>query len=181
MASPEKTAQGKQTTPILDLTGDKPIERSIPKWKEISGHSYQNTKHQRRNGQTQDLTRKTVQWKDAEVRNYNPNAPAIPPPLAATWHTHNMLATNPRSILPFHPTQMPLSTLAQHTLATPFYFPTQVDNFNSLLQQHMQTPNHYTKPPEKPLNPFQKFPQPHVTSRENPFGTQNTSNPPNKK
>jgi hypothetical protein len=154
MAFPEKMAQGKQTTPILDLTGNKPIERSIPKWKEISGRSYQNTKHQRRNGQTQDLVKKTAQWKDAEVRNYNPTAPAIPIHSVPTWQTHKLLAINPRNILPFDPTQLPSTTLAQNNLATPFFFPTQVDHFNSLLQQHMQTPNNYTKPPEQPLNPF---------------------------
>jgi hypothetical protein len=172
MVSPEQTAHRKQTTPILDLTGEKPVEASIPKWKVTPSRQHRNTKLQRRNTHTQDFTRKAVQWREAEVRNYNPDTPAIPTNPVTTWQTHNTPTANPMNTPLFHSTYPPFIASTQNTTATPIYFPTQVGHFNPL--PHMQAPYHNTKPLEHHhINPFQQFPQPHVTSRTHPFGTQN--------
>jgi hypothetical protein len=108
----------------------------MPVWKETPNRSKKNTKRQRRNGHPQETTKKTVQWKDAEVKNFNPNAPVIPTYSSSlNWLVHNTQMNNPKNLSPFHPTQLPSVVSTQNTFATPLYLPIHMDHYNLLLQQ----------------------------------------------
>jgi hypothetical protein len=123
MASPDKMALQKQTTPIMDLTVDRTSERFTPQKKENPGRQNRIIKRQRRNGYTQDSMKKPTQWKDTKVNNFNPNSPVIPTPSILAQQTCNMPINKPTNILPFHPAQLPSAAPLQNPLTTPVHFP----------------------------------------------------------
>jgi hypothetical protein len=180
MASPTQMALSKQEIPILDLTGDHPIEGATHQWKANSGRPNRGKMRQRKNIRTQDPEKKFVQWKSAEIRNFNPAAPVSTTPATATWNTPDTTAQKTSNLPQFHPAQLPPPPPAPNTLATPIYIPIQMGHFNPLLQQQIYPASYYAKPQEQLTHPFQPLQQfsnlSHVSTRENPFGTQNLLN-----
>jgi hypothetical protein len=171
MASPGKKALTKQTTAILDLTGDKPLEKPL-----LQRHQSNPTKYHRRKGYTPEPTKKSIQWKEDEVKSFNPNSPAIPNPHSFTQQTFAVPMSNHMNN-PFPLTQVPATPYLQNTFTTPMYLPMHLGALNPLLPQQITQQQYFPGQQPQLPNPFQRFPQQHNTStRENPFGAQTPTN-----
>jgi hypothetical protein len=181
MASPDKMALQKKPTTVLDLTGDKPTEKSIQRKQDSSSHRNNLTKRQHQKNYTPEATtKKSIQWREGEVKNFNPNSPVAPTSQPLTHHAYTIPIGNPMNMPLFHLTHQAPTTHLQSTFTPPMYLPppygqyNQPVNFgqyNQLLQQHT-LPQHY--PPGQQVqtqSPFQPTPpRKNTSTRENPFG-----------
>jgi hypothetical protein len=172
VASPETLTLNKNKTKakqrVIDLSSDDPDKAPIQNIDlTISPpHLKRAAKKPRRGKHTQSQDKKTVQWKAAESRTYNPAHPVshhfIPPQTGlistpfppntnfaasnGTWQLPVLHATQPSNMLPHQ--QISFGGQLHRQLPT------------MLQQQHQQT-----MPTQNPFNTYT-----HTTSRENPFG-----------
>jgi hypothetical protein len=174
MASPVKAALKRKTTMVLDLTGDKPTEKPTQVKQILPGRRTNQTKRTRPKTHTSDSLKKSIQWREDEIKNFNPSSPAAHTPQPPAHHAHHAYNI-PMSIpISFPPTHL------QNTSTAPMYLPITYGQHGPIAQQQF-TPQPYLTERQISLpqsNPFQRHPQYlNFSTRENPFGVQQ---PPNK-
>jgi hypothetical protein len=80
MASPDIQAPQKRKYQVVDLTlepsGESPTRNHGNKTYQYSQLKQRNTKQQKRTRTQQENTKKSIQWKDAEIQDFNPKSPA---------------------------------------------------------------------------------------------------------
>lgn len=78
LASPQKLAPAKRKTTIVDLTSDKSGETLQEEFENVQHYPHQKIKTQKRqkkNRNQHESYKKSIQWKEAEVKDFNPKSP----------------------------------------------------------------------------------------------------------
>jgi hypothetical protein len=175
LTSPELLALAhQQNGTLVDLTLDQSQEET-----DTNNHHSRQTNHSRRgrnqnqkhpqNNRRQKPPRKpSIQWKEAEIKNFNPKAPAashLLPHGHSASTAQNLQVVPPPS--PFHPSQLLLGTHTQTNFTTNGPATNGLYNLNLSKNERTLQPQPHSRNPFLPPSNLQRNPL-----KKNPFGNQ---------
>jgi hypothetical protein len=175
LTSPELLAlTHQQNGTLVDLTLDQTQEETGTYDRQIRQTNYacrgrsQSQKQPQNNRRQKHSKRPSIHWKEAEIKNFNPKAPAashFSPQGHSAKTAQNSQAAPPPS--PFHPSQLLLGTHAQTSLASNGSATNGLYNLNLSTNERALQPQPYSHNPFLPPANLQGYP-----IKKNPFGNQ---------